>query len=859
MFTRIHWQSPQLFWLMAMILSGVFMAVIWFYRPQVRTLGSRWSWALMALRVIALAALGLSILKPSVLLPATRRGRDVVAVLIDQSRSMTIVDQARSPVQLVQIADALGLLPAGARRSDLEASRQKVADLQPLASEVTLARGEEEYARLSGRGIESATQHRRDTEAALAAAVSAAASSAPPELAALIQRITPATAADDIPVTLERIGVFQASADEVLYRANAAARGACDQLAGLSRIGLVQRALDGEKGLLARLGRDHDVELFGFSQSLEPLPGLGSAVDADGDRSNLAAALRELRSKAAGSPMGAVVVFSDGRQVVGAAGTPAGAAAAAPWNDVPIVGVPTSADVVKDLSINRVTLPSSAFVGELITIRVDVSSVGFDGQTVEVAVEGAGQRQTRPVYLIGDGGRAEMSLSVDRPGPLELNIRVTPRPGEITAANNTVSRVVKAIGEKIHVALIGGVATRDFQQLRIALAKAPGFTVRDRLVDASHPCDLSPETLADMDLVILSDVPTAALSQRQWDSVVKLVNDRGGSAMIICGDPALAGSYLSSALAASLLPWRGGAEGSPTWRVWPGDTPLLRIVPSGSDVLEALRLSSDADISRLRWNQLPPVFRFISMPPLKTGVRPLLIDRESAQPVMTEMRQGAGRVLFLGLSEVWRWREAMSGRDEDRIWLQMLRYASREPFAASNGALSLDVDRLRIEPGENLHVRGRIDPAMLVDNEEVTPVLRVFRGGTPVREQPFALAPRSNDEYDALLADLPAGNYEVQFAAADQSVSLSAQVVQSDEAEMRDVSGDPAAMAQLAGTHGQVVQFSDLHGLPQRLANVRRDEPRFVELTLWDSPYLFLFVLGCLGFEWAVRKRMGLA
>jgi hypothetical protein len=201
----------------------------------------------------------------------------------------------------------------------------------------------------------------------------------------------------------------------------------------------------------------------------------------------------------------------------------------------------------------------------------------------------------------------------------------------------------------------------------------------------------------------------------------------------------------------------------------------------------------------------------------------------------------------------------LSGRDEDRVWLQMLRYASREPLAASNGALSLDVDRLRIEPGESFHVRGRIDRGMLVDNEEVEPVLRVLRGAVPLREQPFPATPRSSDEYEANLADLPPGDYEIQFSAADHAVSLAVQVADSEEAEMRDVSGDASALAQLAGLHGQVVPLVELRRLPQRLTNLHRDEPRFVELSLWDSPYLFLFVLGCLGFEWAVRKRMGLA
>ena len=47
--------------------------------------------------------------------------------------------------------------------------------------------------------------------------------------------------------------------------------------------------------------------------------------------------------------------------------------------------------------------------------------------------------------------------------------------------------------------------------------------------------------------------------------------------------------------------------------------------------------------------------------------------------------------------------------------------------------------------------------------------------------------------------------------------------------------------------------------LPDRLTAVADNRPRITELSLWDSPYLFVFVLACLGAEWGLRKRFGLA
>ena len=44
-----------------------------------------------------------------------------------------------------------------------------------------------------------------------------------------------------------------------------------------------------------------------------------------------------------------------------------------------------------------------------------------------------------------------------------------------------------------------------------------------------------------------------------------------------------------------------------------------------------------------------------------------------------------------------------------------------------------------------------------------------------------------------------------------------------------------------------------------RLRVVAERRPRYAEQRLWDSPYLFVFVVACLAAEWAARKRLGLA
>jgi hypothetical protein len=60
-------------------------------------------------------------------------------------------------------------------------------------------------------------------------------------------------------------------------------------------------------------------------------------------------------------------------------------------------------------------------------------------------------------------------------------------------------------------------------------------------------------------------------------------------------------------------------------------------------------------------------------------------------------------------------------------------------------------------------------------------------------------------------------------------------------------------------TGGQSLPLADWNTLPRRLAEARQTEHRVAEHRIWESPQLFAFILGCLGLEWAMRKRLGLA
>jgi hypothetical protein len=297
--------------------------------------------------------------------------------------------------------------------------------------------------------------------------------------------------------------------------------------------------------------------------------------------------------------------------------------------------------------------------------------------------------------------------------------------------------------------------------------------------------------------------------------------------------------------------------------VWPGEEPEFRVVPApGAPVGDVLALDEDAQASADRWIFLPPVFRFLGMPDLKEAAQAILVERGSGAPILTRQRLGRGRVFFLGIDETWRWRYRVGERDQDRFFRQLVRAAADEPYAATNGYLSLDADRVTVAPGEPVHVRARvIDPTPQQAGR--TAELDVVRDGAVVRSQ--ALSPIGDEDsgrYEGAVDGLPAGEYRLRLRGPDGSeLEYPLHVAESREAEMSNLAPDEEILRRLgsASTGGAARGFEQFKDVPHLLTLLRERESRTAELRLWSSWYLYAFVVSCLAAEWALRKRFGLS
>jgi hypothetical protein len=876
MLAQLRWYSPHMLPLAAVLAAAIVTAVLWLYPAQVRRVRRPWRWVLPGLRAAALLALTASLLQPAVQRLRRAGERGAVLVLVDRSRSMSVADVTRTPAQLVALADGLARLPAGARAGETVGLAAEIERLRERVADVVSAGHDLETAEAFGRGIEAANDGLSKARAGFSKAAKGLAARGPslPPAGDLRARV----AALDVPDVPSRdawaadalariaaahaaVSTYQADVDRKLYESNPQVKAVCDELARMPRAKLVEQALLRETtGLAARVGPDMPLLPYAVRDVVKPAP---LSSDADGVASNIAAAVPAALADAGERAVRAVVLFSDGRQVGGEETLVSGLAPAG----VPVFAVAVAPpDKQPDLTFARdVSVPLVGFLGETVTVRAAITAVGLPAGAADVQLKCGEVVQSQHVEYKPDGTPApvEFVLRLEHAGPQRITLSIAAAAGEVTPENDAIERWVKVLPERVHVAAYAGTSGWDSQLLRNTLAQTPSIRLESAPLDPAAPkLPLTPEQILRQDVIILSDVPAAALDDVQWDAVNRLVRERGGSLFLLAGPDHLPSSYTPSTIVPSaLLPYDVRSV-APSWRTWPGEQPAFRLVPAPGlppEVSDALRLGPGAGNLR-HWQDLPAAFRFMPVPELRTRIntRALLVESDSRLPVLTESTPGNGRVFFLGTNETWRWRNKVGGRDFDRFWRQLIVYAAGEPYAVRRDTVALDVDKIAPAPGDPLTVR-----ALVLGGDAGAYRVEVRRGDAVVQEH--ALKPagaRPSGRFVANIAGLDAGDHQIRLTnrSNGEPLEVPVHVAASAEAELADVSGDADLLRRIAeASGGQLLTLDRLGELPALLAATGTQRSRYSEWAIWDSPLLFLFVVACLAAEWALRKRLGLA
>ena len=305
--------------------------------------------------------------------------------------------------------------------------------------------------------------------------------------------------------------------------------------------------------------------------------------------------------------------------------------------------------------------------------------------------------------------------------------------------------------------------------------------------------------------------------------------------------------------------------------------------------------------SRLRWAQrierttLKPAAEILAEAvPVPRGAGPAGPDGAgapaadpSAEPsaLLTTMRFGSGRVMYLATDEIWRYRY---GRGEDlpeRFWVQLIRLLGRDAGSRAGRTALLEAAPLRPTLGQVVNLKltlvdqAAIDAAptsvrVLVRSREsvasaqaevLAQVELLPDASNETAESSGVNSNRSTDSsrgqrtfsgtwVPSRAGTVLAGVDDVGLTARGE-IATEITVTTADD-EMRRPEADHLTLSQLASaTGGQMILPTDLSKWPEVVPKREIRQTSIAEQrTLWDTPLALLLVVLLLTTEWVLRR-----
>lgn len=669
-----------------------------------------------------------------------------------------------------------------------------------------------------------------------------------------------------------------------------------------SRDEQLREALRDGWATLSALGRDRHVLWLGFDAGVFDLRVVGDGgeqlgVDIgepDGSRTGIGTAIDQALRRVAARPVSGVVLLSDGRS----GDTVARSTLRRLQNElIPVFAVPLgSPEPLSDVAIRKAEAPRLAFVDDSVPVSVELRRTGtgeVGGATVRLIDTGTNEvldeQHVGPDELSTGSAHLTLMTRPSVPGEVRWAVRVTTDRPDLIEENNSAEVSLDLMDDTLRVVYFDGYPRWEYRYVKNLLLREHTIDSSTLMLSPIHTSiqegdtilaslPHSPEEWADFDVVVLGDLRPEVFGEERLEQLREHVAVRGGGLLWIAGPGATPDSWRGSPLS-DLLPFRD--EGPvPAWdeAVTMAPTPaaarqgLLRtdLSPGSSGWLG--RLSDPATgWSQLRWAQRidpswvkPTAEVLATATPVSEGVAP----GPGATPLVLSMRFGAGRIVYVGTDEVWRWRYGRGEALPERFWVPLIRHLGRESLALSGRGAVLEVTPPQAAVDQPVSVSVRLVDQALFDAAPGSIGVTVQRRGVGT-DAPVKLTLGQDrgggraDTFDTTWRASEPGTYTVRVSDPSlASLGLEATLeVRAPGDELASPETDHAMLGSLVeATGGEVLDPDKLGDLGDLLPNRSRVTPAAPDIeTLWDRPIVLMALLVLLAVEWVGRRLVRLS
>jgi hypothetical protein len=240
----------------------------------------------------------------------------------------------------------------------------------------------------------------------------------------------------------------------------------------------------------------------------------------------------------------------------------------------------------------------------------------------------------------------------------------------------------------------------------------------------------------------------------------------------------------------------------------------------------------------------------------------LLSGSRDRHPLALQQFVGAGRSMFFGFDETWRWRQRDDEVRFNQFWIQTIRHLARSRLGRIDIRLDKQTPYRRGEP-IRLTVRFPDDAPAPGPDVEVKVLLErkhSAKGETERETINMAKVEGSRASYEALLTRTPEGEYRFWLSAPDvpnPKPRVECRVLP-PPGELEQLRMNQPNMERGAEeTKGRFYTLADADRLLDELPSGTRVTLRTPQppLLLWNHAAVFALAVGMFALEWVMRKR----
>ncbi len=689
-----------------------------------------------------------------------------------------------------------------------------------------------------------------------------------------------------------------------------------DDGATRSRADIARDAIK-QSGILEKLGEQVRIREIQFARS--PESEVGSSAEGWNMATDIAAALDTVLEQVPPDELAGAIVLTDGRhnrpsrveessRRFGTLDAPLGIVA---------VGSPAPP---RDASVLTVRSPDAIHLGDRMKVSADVKFDGYKGMQAKVSLICDGKKIEEKTITVPEDRHREEVKFVHLPeqgGTGIYQIEIDPLVGERFQDNNDWSFETSITEARTNVLLVDSYPRWEFRYLRnLFYGRDKSIHLQWLLLNPDHvegqtPVDVAasaarpfgeasatrlPENEAEwrkFDVIILGDLPAAAISDDTWAIISRCVNERGALLVFVAG-PSYMPHALGSPQARDLLPLDPGWSNR-TLFGQPEKPFRLSLTAEGRN--HPITRHADGSLSNEQtWSQFPTLHWRHPVKSVKEGADVLLVaagddeadgnpvpgdaagldkalddlarrrEMESRNALLVTRQTGRGKVAAVLTDRTWRLREGAGDVHHHRFWGNLVRWGAGPLLRAGNEKIALGSDQLTYTPDDPITITARLRDDKL--NPAPDPTLRaeILRDGKVVATVPLVAQEGSNGLHEGKLTSIKTpGLFQVRLVgkkAPDGKADLSTNfrvVGAKGPVELADTTLDqPLLDAAASASGGKVVKPNEMATLLPLFLTEGANREEIRETSLWDNLFVFAALALALTAEWWLRRKTGL-